>query len=281
MINFMAILAAIILSILSAYFSIDGLSEIFSSNKEYIIAMGIGLEFAKVITAIWLHDNWNTCANFIKLYLSVALILLMGITSLGIFGYLSRSHINSQLKIESTYSTDISNIKNQLSLYNSKIKQINDDINRYNILIDNVSSRLISQGKPKDALIASKKERDEISKLQEIKKEYEDKILPLEQKLQFINTNQKKLEAEVGPIKYVAQLFTDNTSTETLERSVTWMIMLIMVVFDPLAIILLIAGTFTFTRKKIGRPKISKFQRFKRFTYNKSKVLNLSKFNFL
>lgn len=292
----MAVLSAIFLSILSAYYSIYGLGEIFSYNKESIYIMAGGLEFAKVVTALWLHSNWSRCNNIIKTYLSISVIVLMLITSMGIFGYLSRSHIEHSMKIQTSTSGSSFNLSNEIDYLNNQKQTLIDKRNSNIVNIERLQSTIDkgsevnlkkgnlkgfdrSFGRERNEIAIYKKDNDRID-IELIKTN--DDILNKTKRLNELVLERKKLEAELGPIRYIANFLYPSASEEYLEKSVTWLILILIFVFDPLAIILLIASTSSFMKKRLGRPpkKFSRIRKFKLSKLSLPKALNLSKFKF-
>ena len=214
------LLTAIAISGIAAYFSIVGLVAIFSATPISIAIMGCSLEVAKLVTASWVYRNWNTAPATIKYYFTVAVIMLSLLTSMGIFGYLSKSHIQ-QSTILGSNSVELDILTQQESILKSRINVI------------------ISQNdKTKYASVRLSKELEQVqSQLKEIIA----KKAPLLQE-------KNKLEAEVGPLKYITELIYGKSDTELLNKSVRWVIILLIFVFDPLAILLLIGANISFNQ---------------------------------
>ena len=106
--------SALSISLTAAYFSIIGLATIFPGSKLAIIVMGSVLEVGKLVAAVWLHKNWDKKIKFIKYYLLLAVLILTGITSMGIFGFLSKSHIQHSTEIQQELVL-VENIDNKIS----------------------------------------------------------------------------------------------------------------------------------------------------------------------
>ncbi|MDC1022737.1 hypothetical protein OAR09_00375 [bacterium] len=143
------IISALIISIIGAYFSIIGLSTIFPGSELSVIIMGSALEVAKIVTVLWLHKNWSRSKFLLKSYLCFAVVVLMGITSLGIFGFLSKAHIEHQ----SLADKEMTMIEN----FNFKIKKENDLINQYENYIKNINEK----NKVFDGKFDKEKDREE------------------------------------------------------------------------------------------------------------------------
>jgi hypothetical protein len=247
-------ITAIALSGIAAYYSVIGLAQIFPGSYWPIIIMGSVLEAAKLVTVSWLHTHWKDTFSVLKVYFLIAVILLMAITSMGIFGYLSKAHIE--------HSSSISPLVEKEMIYEEKIKTLKENIetNRKNVLqldaaVDQVMARSADErGAERSNQIrkAQQKERlraaDEIARAQaEIQKITEEKSP--------ISLEIKKAESDLGPIKYVADVVYGTQDRDLIDKAVRLVIFVIIVVFDPLAVLLLIASNQTYRRIKEERPK--------------------------
>lgn len=256
MINYLALLVAICLSSVAAYFSILGLAAIFAASFWPIVIMGSALESAKVVAASWAFRNWRVAPKFIKYYLASAVVVLMFITSMGTFGYLSKAHIEQ--------TSSVSDVQAQVALYDERIKGINENIDANRKLlkqldeaVDQVMARSTdSRGAERSLQIrkSQQKDRDQLlSEIHTLQKE----VTKLNQERAPYAAQVKKVEAEVGPIKYVAELFVERADDSFLEKTVRWVIIIIVAVFDPLAVLLLIAANMGLIREK-RRQKVAK-----------------------
>jgi hypothetical protein len=238
------LLTALALSGIAAYYSVIGLAQIFPGSYWPIIIMGSVLEAAKLVTVSWLYNNWKTTFSAMKLYFLIAVVLLMAITSMGIFGYLSKAHIE--------HSTTLAPSVAKVEIYDEKIKAIqatierNDkNLNQYDAAVDNVMGRSKDErGAERANQIrkAQQKDRERIATentrpRQEIQKLTEEK-LPLSLEV-------KKAESDLGPIKYVAEVVYNTQDRDIIDKAVRLVIFIIIVVFDPLAVLLLIAANQT------------------------------------
>jgi hypothetical protein len=236
---FAALLMLVALAItgVAGYFSILGLMAIFPASPIAVAAMGGVLEVAKLVTASWVYRNWKTANKLLKTYFTIAVCTLSFITSMGVFGYLSKAHIehttvggSAQLKIEQLESKKESaerRLKNaQTSL---------DTLDRLTTAEDVLDANFIR----------TRQKRERASLDAEIKSATAD-IETIETDLIPLKTENLKLEAEVGPIKYVAELFYGSGDNATIDKAVRMMIIVLIFVFDPLAILLIIAANMTF-----------------------------------
>jgi len=244
---------ALLLSIVAAYYSVAGLVAIFSAATIPVIIMGSSLELGKIVATVWLHNNWKRVGWAFKVYLIPAVAFLMILTSMGIFGYLSKAHSDQSL-----VSGDV---QSKIAIYDEKIKvsQDNIDVNRKALkqldeAVDQVMGRSSSEtGADKAVAIRKSQAKERTRLLAEIAAEQKT-ISNLRQERAPIAAEVRKVEAEVGPIKYIAALiYGDNPSDNLLERAVRWMIIMIVLVFDPLALTLILAANKQFEWARQGR----------------------------
>ena len=241
--SYFTLFTALSLSVVAAWYSILGLTAIFASAVIPIIIMGGILEVAKVTVTVWLHEYWHRCRLLMKCYLVPAVFMLMVITSMGIFGFLSKAHTDQSL-----VSGDV---QAKIAVYDEKIKLAKDNIDanrkalkQMDEAVDQVMGRSTDEkGADKAVSLrrAQAKERNRL--IAEIAAEQK-KIAVISEERAPIAAEVRKVEAEVGPIKYIAALvYGDNPDTNLLERAVRWVIIILVVVFDPLAIMMVLAAT--------------------------------------
>jgi len=347
------------ISAVAVWYSVAGLVAIFAASAVAIIIMGVVLEIGKLVTAVYLHRYWYLTTSWLKTYLSVAVIFLMFITSMGIFGFLSKAHIE-QTALSGEATAQVDAIDEKLTRGSAKIERWQTEIDRL-LKTGNVSTdsalleqdnealkelravikqekdvvraeadkriataqerrdKEIAAAKPlledwggeekynKEVAKAKQTEQNESSvarserdkKIAEIDKKHAKDLSALNKRIgearkgstskaanadkrikeleKEIETEQKamdsvredklvfekeyrKLEAEVGPIKYIAEFIYGETDKTILEKAVTWVIILIIFVFDPLAVGLLIASQYGFqyniTGGMSGKPRV-------------------------
>ena len=235
------LITALGISAVAAFYSIVGLMAIFSASALSIAIMGIVLEIGKLITASWLYQNWKRVPFLLKSYLTIAVIVLMFITSMGIFGYLSKAHIDqgsgtselyvkverldnritSERKIITRAEKQLSALDSALDKYlelgavSKGLKKREDQEQERNSLTDNINN---AQGR--------------IDKLLDEKSEY---------KLQI-----NSFEVEVGPLKYISALVYGDEALDYIDTAVRAVILILVFVFDPLAVLLIIAANISF-----------------------------------
>lgn len=242
---FLLFFTAVILSGIAAYYSVIGLLAIFSAAVVPVAIMGGSLEAAKLVVASWLYRYWNSIPFLMKTYFTSALLILMLITSMGIFGFLSKAHSDQSL-----VSGDV---LAKLSIYDEKIKTAKENIeaNRRQLkqmdeAVDQVMARSTTeQGADKSNAIRKSQQRDRAALAKDIEANQK-LIASLNDQAAPIRAEVRKVEAEVGPLKYIAaMIYGDNPDENMLERSVRWLIILLICVFDPLAVLMLIAANLT------------------------------------
>jgi hypothetical protein len=226
---FLTLLSALLLSGIAGYYSILGLAAIFTGAFWPIVFMGSVLELSKLVTTSWLYRNWETCPFLLKTYLTSAVVILMLITSMGIFGFLSKAHIDS------TMDSGANTVEIKILTQQEKITK-----ERLEYLL----------ARAKDPSTASNRLDKQIQDTQKELTEINKKRLPL---LKESN----KLVAEVGPIKYVGDMIYGTDDDNAIDKAVRLVIMLIMVVFDPLAVLLLIAANISM-QQRIKVPEVVK-----------------------
>jgi hypothetical protein len=241
----LALLSGISLSIVAEYYSILGLTSIFSAAVLPVIIMGIVLGIGKVSATLWLKQNWTLAPWSIRIYLSAAIVVLMLITSMGIFGFLSKAHSDQSL-----VSGDV---QSKISVYDEKIKteKENIDANRKALKqldesVDQVMGRSQDEKGAEKAVAIRRAQQKERSRLAQDITEAQKRIASLNEERAPIAAEVRKVEAEVGPIKYIAQFVYGEANEGLLEKAVTWVIIILIVVFDPLAVILLLASQISF-----------------------------------
>jgi hypothetical protein len=247
---YLLLLTGLTISAVAIYYSVVGLTAIFSAAAIPIIIMGSALEVGKLVCASWLKANWERAPRFMKYYMTIAVVVLMLITSMGIFGFLSKAH-NDQTLVSG-------DVTSKIAVYDEKIKteRENIDANRKILKqldesVDQVMGRSQDEKGAEKAVAIRRGQQKERGRIAQDIAEAQKKITVLNEERAPIAAEVRKVEAEVGPIKYIAAFIYGTTPDETmLEKAVTWIIILIVIVFDPLAVIMLLAAQMTFGWKK-------------------------------
>lgn len=240
--GYFTLFVALVISAVAEFYSIVGLTSIFSAAFWPVVIMGAALGVGKITAAVWLKLNWDRANWTYKLYLVPAVVFLMFLTSMGIFGYLSKAHSDQNL-----VSGDV---QSKIAIFDEKIKvsKENIDANRKALkqldeAVDQVMGRSTSEeGAVKAVAIRKSQANDRKRLLAEIQAEQKT-ISQLNEESAPIRAEVRKVEAEVGPIKYIAaMIYGDNPDANLLESAVRWVIVLIVAVFDPLALMLILAA---------------------------------------
>ena len=241
------LLTGLTISAVAIYYSVVGLTAIFSAAVIPIIVMGSALEVGKLVCASWLKANWERAPAYMKYYMISAVAILMLITSMGIFGFLSKAHNDQNL-----VSGDV---QSKIAIYDEKIKteRENIDANRKILKqldesVDQVMGRSQDEKGAEKAVAIRRAQQKERGRLAQDITDSQKRIATLNEERAPIAAEVRKVEAEVGPIKYIAKfIYGEKGADENmLEKAVTWIIVLIVIVFDPLAVIMLLAAQMTF-----------------------------------
>jgi hypothetical protein len=252
------LLTGLTISAVAIYYSVIGLTAIFSAAIIPIIIMGSALEVGKLVCASWLKANWERAPRFIKYYMVTAVIVLMIITSMGIFGFLSKAHSDQSL-----VSGDVGS---KIAIYDEKIKTAKDNIDanrkalkQMDEAVDQIMGRSQDEKGADKAVAVRRGQQKERARLQAEITAEQKIISQISEERAPIAAEVRKVEAEVGPIKYIAKFIYGESGADEnmLEKAVTWIIILIVVVFDPLAVIMLLAAQMTFGWKREEPTQVS------------------------
>lgn len=255
-------LCAFALSGAAAFYSIIGLMAIFAAAPTPIAIMGSILEISKLVIASWLYRNWKEVPVAMKGYLTSALVILMFLTSMGIFGFLSKAHMDQGVPLGDTAAKvalideKLTNEKENLNAARKAIAQLDEQVNQ---TISRTTSATDDSAVSRSIAIRRGQARERAALTSDIGAA-QSKIAKLTEERAPLATELRKVEAEVGPIKYIAALiYEEDAGSETLEKAVRWVTLLIVAVFDPLAVVLLIAANWSlihFKRKNEVTPVV-------------------------
>jgi hypothetical protein len=238
----LALIAGLLLSGTAAYYSIIGLIAIFPGAVFAISLMGASLEFAKLVAASWLYRNWSIAPKLIKGYFIFAIFILMFITSLGTFGYLSKVHLESSIGVADK-SLEIARIEQQIASQQRQIDNAQKSLNSLDSVVETSfmdGARIRNQQKAeRTALNAAIETAD--ARIDELNNQ----LIPLRRST--IDS-----EAKIGPLKYIAELiYGKEEAANYFDSAVRFVIILIVLVFDPLAVLLLIAANISYANRPI------------------------------
>jgi hypothetical protein len=238
----LTLLVALSLSAVAAYYSIIGLTAIFAGAVIPIIIMGSILEIGKITATVWLRKYWHKCGLVLKLYLVPAVILLALLTSMGIFGFLSKAHTEVGL-VSGESQAKIAIIDEKIKTQRENIEVARKALQQLDAQVETRLARGSTEQGVERAVTIRRQQATERNKLQKEISDAQQIIAKLNEERAPVAAETRKIEAEVGPIKYIAALIYDeNPNQNTLEKAVRWVIILLVIVFDPLAIALVLAA---------------------------------------
>jgi hypothetical protein len=255
--SYFTLLVALTLSGVAAYYSIVGLAAIFAAAVIPIVIMGGTLEVAKLTVTLWLHRYWQFCRWPMKLYLVPAVAILMLITSMGIFGFLSKAHLDQTVPTGDV-AAQVQLIDEKIAVQRELIKSERDNIAAARGTLSQMDAQVSARLDRGDSEVSAERsvqirnqQRRERAELNREITQAQQRIEKANQAIAALNTERapiatqlRKVEAEVGPIKYIAALiYGDQTDTNLLEKAVRWVIIVLVAVFDPLAVMLLLAAS--------------------------------------
>ena len=253
LIAWLALASGLSISAVAVWYSVAGLVAIFAAAAIPIMIMGIVLELGKLVATVWLKMNWSIAPKLIRTYLIVAITILMLITSMGIFGFLSKAHLDQ--------AVPTGDVVDQVSLLDEKIKTQRENIDaarkalkQMDESVDQVMARSTDEKGADKAASLRRNQQRERNQLQNDIAKAQNSIAKLNEERAPVAKDLRKIEAEVGPIKYIAALlYGDDPDQNILEKAVRWVIIIIVVVFDPLAVILLLASQYSFQWSRCKR----------------------------
>lgn len=241
---------AVALSIIAEYYAIMGLMAIFSGSPISIAVMGAILGLSKILVTSWLYRYWKDTSLLLKTYFSSAIVILMLLTSMGIFGYLSKAHLDQGV-VSSDVAAAVSLIDEKINIQKENINAARKTLSQLDNQVDAALSRSTdAAGADRSSSIRRSQARERTRLLEDISTGQKE-IAKLNEQKAPIAIELRKAEAEVGPIKYIAAfIYEDSTDQNSLEKAVRWLIVLIVLVFDPLAVLMFIAVNQTLLRQK-------------------------------
>jgi len=251
--SYWTLAVALSLSLVAAWYSIIGLTAIFAAAVFPIVIMGGIMEVAKVTVTIWLHEYWQYCKRSMKIQLTASVVVLMFITSMGIFGFLSKAHLDQ--------AVPTGDVAAQVQILDEKIKTERDTIEsarraiaQLDSAVDQTMARSNDEKGADRAVQIRRSQARERTALQNEITQAQKKIAALNEQRAPIASELRKVEAEVGPIKYIAALiYGDNPDANLLEKAVRWVIIILVLVFDPLAIMMVLAATESIKWERQGK----------------------------
>ena len=244
--SILTFVTSLAIAAVAAWYSIIGLTTIFSAAVIPIIIMGIVLEIGKLVAAAWVYNHWRETSILLRTYLVSAIVVLMLITSMGIYGFLSKSHIDAGINT-GEISVKIERVENRIASEQRQIDRAEKNITEMDITLEKTEYGFFDDSR----LEERKRQTAEREQLNSIITKSENNIDDLLDKKSEYELEVKNFEVEVGPIKYIAALIYGDEATNYLDNTVRYVILLLIFVFDPLAVLLLISANMSY-RKELG-----------------------------
>ena len=247
-------ISGIAVSIIGAYYSILGLAALFAGAYWAVVTMGITLEVAKLVTVSWLYRNWklDLLPQSIRMYLLSAVLMLMFITSIGIFGFLSKAHLDTSAPNTGNRLL-VKNIERQIESEKKAIAGAQKIVDQLDKALDKVIDKDADKG-----LVERQKQQNERNRANNIITTSSNKITQLSnQKLNY-DKNQLAIDKEIGPFKYVAEILFGDADDGNLDRAVRFVIICLLFVFDPLAVLMLVAVNVSITEYQRNKNLVNK-----------------------
>ena len=238
------LLVALGLSCVAGYYSIIGMIAIFSAAWLPIAIMTGLLEISKIVLASWLYQNWQTPPKLLRSYFVAAVLILMLITSLGIFGYLSKAHLDQQL--------DSDSVGSQIAQIDARLDSANRHLQRSQTqedLLDKSVNVRLTESQAKYAVHDLKSQTKVRAELKADIDRDQTTVDSLMQEKLMLAHKQTTIKSKLGPIKYVAEMFGGKTDQD-MDAAVRWVIVMIIVVFDPLAVLMIVAANMSLAQSR-------------------------------
>ena len=246
---YLTLITALSIAGVAAWYSIVGLMAIFAGAIIPIAIMGGVLEVGKLVTAAWLHQNWKKTRWWMKTYLTASVFVLMIITSLGIFGFLSKAHLEHSVSIGGTNEIQIENLERRIRYQQGIITDAETVLGQLDATVQTLLDYDRVRGKD-GALAVRERQGEERESLNSKINDAYDSIEGLQDTLSPLLQDRLAIEVEVGPLKYIAELIYGDKSEDYFDEAVRAVILLLIVTFDPLAVVLLLAATQGFEDRR-------------------------------
>lgn len=248
---YLLLITGLTISGVAIYYSVIGMAAIFSASPIPIYIMFTILEIAKLVVVSWLKANWDRSPAFIKTYMSTVILVLMMITSMGVFGFLSKAHLDQNL-VSGEVLDKVAVIEEKIKTQRENIDAARKALKQMDESVDQTVARSTSEKSVSKAVDIRRSQNKERGLLRSEIESAQKEIARLNEERAPIAKDLRKVEAEVGPIKYIATfIYGDNPDQNVLEKAVTWVIIMVVIVFDPLAVIMLLAAQMSFAWNKV------------------------------
>jgi hypothetical protein len=257
---YVLLLASLTLAVSAAYYSVFGIGRLFSAQFVAVTILAGSLEASKLITASYLHRKWAELSLFIKTYLTIAVLILMTITSLGIYGFLVSAYQETANKLdaldqrvelihqkETQYQTQLNAIRNDKQTVNRSITQLTGALANNKIQYTDARGNQVIKTSAENRQAYQQQLQYSNTQLQQVTTKESillDSVMSLQLQQVELQSN-SEVAAEIGPLKYIAEI-----TGKSMDVVVNWLIIMLILVFDPLAIMLLIVAN-----KELAKPK--------------------------
>lgn len=237
-IGILAIFSAVILSFISAWFSISGIQTVFSGAVVAATLMGASLEISKITATLWLRSWWNKSIGPLKTYFVISVIILILISSIGIYAFLADAFTGQRAET-AEIENRISRLEQRIETEQSRIQSSERALDQ----LDDAIDEYIERGVVTSGLQAREDQREERESLRSDIRESEESIDEYRDELQEIQNERDSIRADVGPVEYIAVLlYGSDIAEENFDNAVRIFIILLVIVFDPFAVLLMVAG---------------------------------------
>jgi len=231
-----AFIVALALACVSATFSVDGLTAIFAGAFWPVIIMGAVLEAGKLVAAAWLTEHWNSAPALLRLVLIAMIGVLMGLNAIGVFGFLTRAHLDHMASIDLALADRTADIEARLAIQGRTVA----DLDRRIAQIDTAIEESTRQGRPLGAMTIADQRRRERAEIAADRQREAQALGSLQIEKAKIDAQRRRAEAEVGPLRYLAEVV--GIPATDLERAVRLVTLALVAVLDPMAVALLLAA---------------------------------------
>ena len=249
-INHLVLMMGLLLTCVGGYFSIVGLATIFAGAFWSVVVMATALETSKVVAASWIYRQWSIASLLIRSYMVAAVVTLVLITSMGIFGYLSKAHVEQTINQGGNNELQIESLQRRIDRQNDIIADSQLVLGQLDEAVSILQEYDRIRG-PEGAIAVRKNQQEERDALNTTINEAYDSINELTDQLAPLRRQALALEAEIGPLKYIAELiYGEDRAADYFDTAVRWIIILLVSVFDPLAIVMIIAGNVGLTQSR-------------------------------
>jgi len=235
-VTYAALVVALALASVSAAFSIDGLTVIFAGAFWPVVTMGVTLEAGKLVATAWLTERWRTAPRPLRLGLVAMIALLMGLNAVGVFGFLTRAHLDHAVATELALADQTADVEARLAVQAQAVADLDRRIGQIDAAIEESTRR----GRPAGAMALADQQRRVRADLATARQREAQTLAVTQIEKAKVDAQRKRAEADAGPVRYLAELI--GTPASDLEHTIRLLTLALVAVLDPLAITLLLAA---------------------------------------